>query len=858
MNAAGLTATLVATACCVAAVAAEDLAQARALFDRGEYDVAAATLTAWLDAHPGDLDARVLLGWCRYRAGEFEDARLAFEATLVTDPGHHDARVGLGYARLQQGEPESAAGEFERVLARKPDDRDALRGLLLAARRADGGAVPVERRLRAVSDERADPRVAVRAGHDYLQIRGEDGRWVDLFVKGFNLGVALPGRFPTQFPEDEATYESFLGSIADLGANAVRVYTLLPPAFYRALARHNATPGARRLWLLQGVWTELPPRHDFDDAVFVESFEAEIARVIDAVHGNLALGPRPGHAWGLYETDASGSLLALLVGREWEPFAVVDHNALHPGEQAFRGRWLEVERAPAMERWVARMCDFAVGYEVERYGTLRPVSFANWPTLDPLEHPTESNRDEEDRIRDLMGIGHPAELAEAPWEDDRVSLDATRIRPTARNAAGFFASYHIYPNFPDFMNLEPAYAEARDREGPSRYAGYLRALKRYHGDQPVLVAEFGISTSRGIAHLQPQGWHHGGHDERGQGELVARMLRSIHDERYAGGIVFEFLDEWFKGTWSSNPLEVPRERARLWFNAESPEQSYGVMAARPDRAAIRVNGDPADWNGIERLGGYDRAAGDGSDGWNDLRGLRVTFDEGYVYLLIETAARGGTPHQAGVGLRLAIDTYRADRGGSAGGLAPTGAEFLVEIDGPAGSRVSAIDGYDPYEAVRTGRPLASPALPEGRGFVPLRLETNRERFGRDGARYPARYVERGRLDYGSVEDLAVGGDHGVIELRLPWSLLNVADPSARRVLHDERGGGPPFGTVETEGFRFYLTTGEDRLPAAGTVPAPWRWDTWEQPAYVLELKRGAPLIREAMRALPDTLAGDEP
>ncbi len=888
---------------------------ARTLFERGEYEAAARLLEGRLQTNPEDREASVLLGWCRYRLGAFEGARSVFERVVEADPAHDDARLGLGYARMQAGDLQGAALALAEVLSRRPADRDALRGVVLTAHRApDGSALLLEgkraaqalldadpgdrealrdwlrldrrsggsgeRRLREPPGSRGRMHVAARAGRDYLQVRAADGAWSDLFVKGFNLGLGLPGRFPSEFPTDETTYGMLLGRIADLGANTVRVYTLLPPAFYRALARHNATLGARPLRLIQGVWTELPPGHDFDDSGFVAGFRAEIARVVDAVHGNLALAPRPGHASGIYDVDVSAHLLALLIGREWEPFAVVDHNALHPGTADWRGRWLEVDDAPAMERWVARTCEFAVDYEVERYGVLRPVSFANWPTLDPLRHPTESDRAEEDRWRDVHGIDRPERLADAPWEDDRVSLDSTRIRPTIQNKAGFFASYHVYPNYPDFLNLDPGYAAARDREGPNRYAGYLRELKRYHGEQPVLIAEFGISTSRGIAHLQPEGWHHGGHDEREQGELLSRLLRSIHDERCAGGIVFELVDEWFKGTWSTNPLEVPRDRARLWFNAESPEQSYGVLAARPGDGRIRVDGDPADWEGIARLPGYD---GDGpgaqAGGWRDLRGLRVAHDEGRVYLLIETGGRATTPHAEGVGLALEIDTIDADAG--AYGTSATGVEFRVRLEGPGASSVRVVEGYDPYEAIASGTPLVSLSLLGGQRsleppFVPLLMETNRERFGRDGTRYPAQQVDRGTLRYGSLDpdapgfdtraDVAVGVADGVIELRLPWSLLNVSDPSSRTVLWHDGRGGAPFAAIETEGFRFYLMTYDlgaeqarplDRLPAEGVIPVPWSWEPWERPGYRLEPKLGVRRIGETMRALPDTFAGGE-
>ena len=36
------------------------------------------------------------------------------------------------------------------------------------------------------------------------------------------------------------------------------------------------------------------------------------------------------------------------------------------------------------------------------------------------------------------------------------------------------------------------------------------------------------------------------------------MMSAIKQEGYAGGMVFEWADEWFKFTWNTLPLEVPR------------------------------------------------------------------------------------------------------------------------------------------------------------------------------------------------------------------------------------------------------------------------------------------------------------
>ncbi len=812
-----------------------------------------------LAARPDDGDAVDRLGWCRYRSGAFGEAAKLFERELRLQPNDVDAQIGLGYARLQQGDVKKARAYFRAAMVRRPDSADAKRGLSLAALRSPGE----ELRFAPDADPARPIAVPARARADFLEVREVDGSYTPIFVKGINLGAALPGKYPTEFPRDSLVYQNWLATMADLGANAVRVYTLLPPEFYRALAAHNAQPSARKLWLLQGSWAELPDDDEFSDSSYVEEFEREISGVIDAIHGDLVLPPRPGHASGIYDTDASSSLLALIIGREWEPYAVKAFDARHLERSSWSGTYFKVDGAQAMETWIARMCDFAAGYEAKRYRTLHPLTFANWPTLDPLRHETESSRDEEDAWRAKYGLPFPQKLRERPWENDAVSLDATKITATEAMPAGFFAAYHVYPNYPDFLNQE------------TRYGAYLADLKRYHGHQPVLIAEFGISTSRGTAHVQPDGWNHGGHDERRQGELVASMLGAIHDSGYAGGVIFEFMDEWFKSTWSSAPLEIPAERRRLWFDAESPEQSYGLIANRPE-APVRVDGDPSDW--VHVPGTLLQAKPHGS-GWSSLRGLRVTSDAGYVYVLIRTGGAGSLPRWETESFRLAIDTYEPARGVTR--LPPpgratiaTGAEFLVDLDGPGSSSVRVVTPYEPYAAIEDG-PVVSPLLRERETrFVPLMFEANRERIGRDGTRYPAISVERGALRYGSLDpdaqdfdtraDVAVGAATGTIELRLPWALLNVTDPSSRRVLHQETRHEPPLDTITTAGLRVYAFAIDpshpdnppmSRLPAAGLRAPLYAWAPWEVPRYRTEPKAGLARIRAALDAIADRAGG---
>lgn len=847
-------------------------------------------------------DEWVALGWCAYREGDFATADRAFMEAMERVRHSGDGSLGRGQVALRRDRPGEAVHWFGIALERTRGSAEAADGLQWAIERLPSGDLAaaaalaavdamLRRRpddegwlhLRAAADRKAGgagefrrrPDAAAgplhyfaRAGEDYLEIRQPGGEWQALYIKGVNIGPALPGRYPAEAPRDEATWREWLADIAALGANAVRIYTLQPPAFYQALAAHNAADPAGHLWLLQGVWTELPPGDDFDDPDYLAGFHAEIERVIDAVHGDLVLAAERGHADGVYDTNVSEHTLAWIIGREWEPFAVVAYDAMHPGACRHDGRFVTVAEGRAMECWIGRSLDHAAAYEARRHGAGRPLTFANWPTLDPLNHPTEANRAEEDRWRlELDGVPLPERVAPA-WDDDAISVDATLLERTDRFAPGVFASYHVYPNFPYFMNLDPSFAETTDALGVNRYAGYLQALKAYHGTQPVLVAEFGMSTSRGIAHLQPEGLHHGGQHEPEAMRQVARLAHSIHDAGMAGGLVFEFMDEWFKGTWSTSPFEVPEHRRAFWFNAESPEQSYGLWAARP-AAPVRLSGRAGDWQGVARLS--TPSAPEPDDGWRSLRGLRAAHDAGYLYLLLETAGYA-PPDWDHVHFAIGIDTYAVERGeralpSPASCDTATGIEFAALLRGPEGSVLQVSAPYrlrHPAESGAAGT-LVSPVNPSGRFEAPS-LTTNRERFTRAGERVPPRRVEPGRLRFGSLDpaapdfdtrvDVVVGAADGVIELRVPWGLLNFADPSAARVLHQPQPGAM-MGTAATDGLRLYACAWDprdpsrtSRLPAAGEAAPVFELDRWEQPEYRLEPKHGLDQLADALRALP--------
>lgn len=701
-----------------------------------------------------------------------------------------------------------------------------------------------------------------------FEVFSPDG-WHPFFIKGVNLGAALPGRFPSDFP-DEAVYADWIEEIAGMGANVVRVYTIHPPEFYRSLLRHNEANRDRPLRIIHGVWTGLPPESDYLDPEWEGAFFEEMKRVVDVVHGRANLPYRPGEASGLYTADVSAWTLAFIIGREWEPFSVVAFQENSGDEEGWEGEYLKVHGGNAMDAWLGKACEHIIAYETGLYRSQRPVAYTNWPTLDPLHHPTESTTVEEVEIRRSMGQQVTYDPEKEHNDDDAIGLDATLVTATDQYPAGYFASYHIYPYYPDFMNLDAGYGLASSSLGPSRFFGYMQDLKEHHGDMPVVVAEYGVPASLGIAHLQTQGWHHGGHDEMTMAELNRLQTLEIAEAGMAGGIVFAWIDEWFKRNWLYLDYELPSERNRFWHNRMDPEQNYGIIATE---SKFAVPGEDlrnrlTAWRAIDPIYSH----GDGKE-------VRAAADAAFLWILMETGP--DTEHEEIlIGFDI-VDPGTGDFGwpDGRGSPLPIGVEFVLTVTGdgvellvdPPQNQYRVLFQDVQTEETRTEAAMVGrqpPGTFQGRVYQapnttflsernddgyyePLRVVTNRLRFGRDGTEYPAVGYNRGILREGAPPDGCWERipEEGILEIRIPWILLNITDPSSHQVLYGE------MGTVKVQdiGIVVAMQHGGEWIDmpeiGRGETAARFMWNGWEEPDWSSRKRPVYSLLQEVFSHL---------
>ncbi len=583
--------------------------------------------------------------------------------------------------------------------------------------------------------------------------------WLDFTIRGVDLGSGLPGHFATDYAIDRETYMRWFGMIQDMGANTIRVYTILSDDFYEAFYEYNKER-EDPLYLLHGVWVNdyalFSEKHAFDDDIRGELLE-DCKKVVDIIHGKRKILLNKDYGSGSYTRDISDWVIGYIIGVEWEPLMVAYTDHQCDDRTEYRGEYLYTEEASPFEVMLAEVGDKMLAYESGRYKEQRLFAFSNWPTTDPLKHSEYA-----ERINSKI---------------DRV--DVEHIKTTDQVISGQFASYHIYTYYPDYLSYEPYVKPPKDEEGKvNNYAWYLTMIAAHHS-MPVVISEYGNPTSRGMADKDYRTDRNQGFmTEEEQGRALIKSYHDIMNSGCAGSLVFIWQDEWFKRTWNTMHLTSAQYRP-YWSDTQTNEQFFGLLSFDPgmERCACYVDGDPEEWTP------EDVVFKDGT------YSLSVKYDEKYLYFYVK-----GVGVDEGKHLYIPLDitpksgsTYYGEQGIKF----QRESDFVIDIDGRENSHVYVQERYDSARAIFgewiTGvSPLAEVPDPHSEKFCPilLLLESN--------GMQNVRTYETGKLlygngnpsveDYNSLADFCSGEDF--IELRIPWGLLNFSDPSNMKV-HDD-------------------------------------------------------------------------
>lgn len=853
---------------------------------------------------PHVLDVVMGYAYTEIALKKYEDA--AKLLTFLQKGGVDNADVHLARATLyrEAGNNRLATKEFQRALAMQKNNAAAIKNLQeIYNVTGDVREVSLEFQPLVKAKELTYP-ARVEGDHFAWQI---GGAWKPVYLAGVDITATVPGHFPVDSVIDPAIYADWLLKISEMGANTVRVYTILPPAFYRAFFQFN-TSSSRPLRLLQGIAFDDPPRGDFFERHYYQLCLKEIQDTIDVIHGQGDIGGTKAHGGGIYPNSIAPWVTGFLLGQPWLSHVVTANNQFHPDITNYQGTYVEVPSGSPTEVFLAQMINYTAEYEETKYNWQHPVAFLNWPTLDPMRHPTESTLLEEVSIRRALGERFPT--PSGPYDDDdALSLDPTRLHARDRFPAGYFAAYSVFPFYPDFISRDLRYQEVHDAEGSNPFLGYLQDLKAAHRGIPLVITDYGIPTSFGISHFSPAGFHEGGMTEQQQGDLLARFTRNVFDSGAAGGMVLEWVDQWFRQSWLVRNYETPAERRVLWTNVMDPAQSYGLLAADPHRRSVhRLSGELSEWGKspplyAELSSKLLQSLGDRYDPARKLKALYVDTDEGFLYLRLVVGKldndNDGLPDWKDANYLIGIATAPGQCGLTylpfiAPARFPMGMTYAIQIMGPEASRIWIASSYDPYQIVAVeGVPAQTvlvsklgwkPKVSDSGSFEPQVIEPNRRRFARDGKYFAPERYDRGVLRYGSLNPKAPDYDPlaewhanvqtNTIDLRIPWNLLNITDPSTLKVFVGLDGDGTvqisdtaglimvafSYRPLEASKLRPIMEQGHpiaDALPGMmgpATVLAAaykeYRWVKWETPQFDLRLKDSYAILRKAFLALP--------
>ena len=601
-------------------------------------------------------------------------------------------------------------------------------------------------------------------------------------IRGVNLGSGLPGEWATSFAIDKETYLRWFGYIQEMGANTIRVYTIQSDTFYDAFYEYNKD-NKNPLYMLHGVWVNdyvLNSHRDAYSKDFYDKFLEHSKIMVDVIHGNrkLNLGRVASAGHGTYKKDISDWVIGYILGVEWDDSTVSYTDDLYKdkeGYSSYSGKYMYTSPdATPFETMLTMVGDKTIEYETKRYGEQRLLAFSNWPTTDPFEYP--------EIITDFF------------MKCARV--DVENIKTTDAFLSGQFVSYHVYPYYPYYLSFAEDWSvfgieskdSFRDEQGRvNAYRAYLTMLNNHH-TMPVVISEFGVSTGRGMAQVDKDtGRNQGNTSEQAHGQALVDCWEDIKTSGCNGGCVFTWQDEWFKRTWNTMHA-VNLTRTAYWSDYQTNEQYFGLLSFDPgkEKSVCYVDGDVSEWTEKDMV----------QSGNTELS---VKYDEKFMYFLVKKDGLDFENETLYIPLDITPKTgsnycknfdVKFDRD----------ADFVIVLDGKDNSRIMVQERYDALRSTYSKDIYKFDTyfknnIPEKNSpkFVTIELILRTAiALSPETKETVAEGYETGKLLYGnanpksqefnSLADFCSSGDY--IEIKLPWQIMNFADPSKMEI-HDD-------------------------------------------------------------------------
>ncbi len=351
-------------------------------------------------------------------------------------------------------------------------------------------------------------------------------------------------------------------------------------------------------------------------------------------------------------------------------------------------------------------------------------------------------------------------LSGASWlEPQQKAYDLSRLELSPEADGLYFASYSLNPDDKALLDNEASFADGyTDDKGGFSWGGYAREVRSLL-DGPVLIDRAGLSTSADIFEQESSV---NGLSESEQGNGLVRMLQAADDIGYIGMLIADLNDNWSASSEEAREYTLPLSNNGLWHNTADRAENTGVVAVEssaPDETAIQLNDNSED---------------------SLMQQMQLSYNESYVYITV--LLRSEIDYDTNE-MILGIDTYQRNNGeyyydSHYFANSQSGMEYIIKFDSRNSASLYVTSSYN--------RHAGHYASAES---------------------YTADYDLVSVLNYGNFTS---SNTHfyqtGVtVHIRIPWAMLNFADPSSHLVIHGQSDGA--LRTTATDGMIFSLLIG---------------------------------------------------
>ena len=342
--------------------------------------------------------------------------------------------------------------------------------------------------------------------------------------------------------------------------------------------------------------------------------------------------------------------------------------------------------------------------------------------------------------------------------------------------------------------------DSTGRYDDSVYVRYSKALAEVDRlANPALISGVSFSDVNAIFGQQAM-------TESEQGAAIVDALTAAKDCGLLGATVYDLNDSWAQTSDDMRFFTAGGSSDYLWHNTCDEKQMTGVVAAdsvMPQTPGLILSDDDL------------------------VQAVSMNSDAGYVYITLQLLEELDYKTNA---MFIGLDTYQRNDGEYyyAKDFTPnslSGMEYTLRFEGKQNAALYVMHSYD--------RSRGSAATKES---------------------YTGEYNKVADLTYGGFNtgDTQFYQTGSTIYIRLPWTWLNVADPSKKLVISDASFDKASAGTVTTNGILVSVMVGERKegdliyaFPENKHDPGykVFAWEKWETVKYAHRRKESFEILR---------------